>query len=304
VRLIVADGLRGVAELDVAGKLVRKTELDLPAEPDEAVIGFWRTTLDKQGRRLFVGSGSGQQQLHVFDSDFKRLFSFPEGTHAGIADVQLGDLDGDGESEINVGYNGVVGVQSVTLAGVRVWTNRRLPENVLRLAVTPPTPSGKRALLCTTGVMTVAVIDDAGETRNEMPIGARAVRLATATDLDADGRWENCGIATLGPGNDAAVGFDAVGNELWHYPLPAGMHPAPELHNEMIAWGRLIADEPATWIFAAADGSVHLVAADGRPVDSFAWGEPLHGLAVATIDGKATLVISDEKRVTALQFAR
>jgi outer membrane lipoprotein-sorting protein len=300
-RIVVADGLTGVAELDAAGKLVRRVELDLPKSP-EAVITYWRTTVDKQGRRLFAGSHGEQQQLHVFDGDFQRLLSFPAGTHAGIADVQLGDLDGDGEPEINVGYGGVVGVQNVALDGTRRWANRRLPENVLRLSVTPPTKSGKRLLVCTTGVMSVAILDELGETRQEMRVGTRALRLAAAADLQGDGTIETCGIASAGPGQDSAVGFDAAGNELWNYPLPPGMHPVPELYDEMIAWGKLLADEPAMWIFAAADGSVHLVAADGRPIDTFAWGEPLHGLAVATIDGAPALVLSDAKRVTALRF--
>lgn len=303
-RIIVADGLRGVVELDAAGKLVRKIDLDLPTSPVEAIIGFWRTTVDKQGRRLFIGSAGAQQQLHVFNSDFKRLLSFPEGTHAGISDVQLGDLDGNGEAEILVGYWGVVGVQGVSLDGVRQWSNRRLPENVLRLAVTPLTPLGKRRLLCNTGLMTVAVLDERGETLIEMPVGSRSLRLTAAADLRGDGGTSLCGIATLGPGSDSAVGFDVTGAELWNYPLPPGVQPAPELQNEMIASGKLLSGEPGMWIFAGADGTVHLVGGDGRAIDDFAWGEPLHGLAVGTIDGVATLFISDAKSVTALQFTK
>lgn len=303
-RVIVADGLRGVAELDAAGKLVRKIDLDLPTAPVEAIVGFWRTTIDRQGRRLYVGSAGAQQQLHVFDADFKRLLSFPEGTHAGISDVQLGDLDGDGEPEMFVGYWGVVGVQGVSLDGTRLWSNRRLPENVFRLAVTPVTPLGKRRLLCNTGLMTIAVLDDRGETLIEMPIGGRSLRLVAAADLRGDGGTALCGIATLGPGNDSAVGFDVSGAELWSYPLPSGVQPAPELQNEMIASGRLLSNEPGMWIFAGADGTVHLVGGDGRAIDVFAWGEPLHGLAVGAIDGVATLFVSDAKSVTALQFTR
>jgi peroxiredoxin len=303
-RIIVADGLQDVVELDAAGKTVNRTKLDLPASPVEAVISFWRTAVDKQGRRVFVGSASAQQQLHVYDADFKRLLSFPEGTHAGISDVQLGDLDGDGEPEINIGYWGVVGLQNVGLDGTRRWSNRRLPENVLRLAVSMLDSRGKRLLLCTTGVMTVAVVDEKGEVLKEMPVGSRAVRFVTVGDLDGDGGIEMCGLATTGPGSDVAVGFDAVGRELWNYPLPPGVQQVPEMQNEMVASGKLLADEPGLWIFAGADGTVHLVDREGKPRDVFAWGEPIRGLAVATLDGRATLLIADAKSVTALQFAK
>lgn len=303
-QIIVADGLRAVAELDSQGKLVKRVELDLPKEPIEAVISFWRTAVDKQGKRIFVGSASAQQQLHLFDRDFKKLLSYPEGTHAGISDVQLADLDGDGEPEINVGYWGVVGLQNLGLEGTRRWANRRLPENVLRLATTRLDSRGKRLLLCNTGLMNVAVINDQGQTINELPIGQRAVRLIAIDDLDGDNSIEMCGLATTGPGTDVAVGFDGVGKELWSYPLPAGVHSVPTLQNECIAAGKLVPDDPGVWVFAAADGTIHLVDHYGLPVDTFAWGEAIHGLAVGPLDGVPTLFISDAKSVTALQFSR
>ena len=302
-RIIVADGLRAVAELDGKGKLLRRIELDLPTSPSEAIVSFWRTAVDKQGKRLFVGSARAQQQLHVFDSDFKRLLSFPEGTHAGISDVQLADLDNDGEPEINVGYWGVVGLQNVALDGTRRWTNRRLPENVLRLAATSAA-GGKRLLVCATGLMTLAVVDDAGQTVKEMPVGSRGVRTIAIADLNGDGRIEMCGIATMGPGTDTAVGFDGAGQETWNYPLPPGVYPVPEMQNEIIAAGPLLPKEPGLWVFAGADGTVHFVNAEGKPIDSFAWGEAIRGLTVGMLDGAATLFIADAKSVTALQFAR
>jgi hypothetical protein len=175
---------------------------------------------------------------------------------------------------------------------------------VLRLAVTLVDSRGKRLLLCVTGAMTVAVLEEKGETVKEMAVGGRSMRLVAVTDLTGDGSIEMCGIATTGVGSDTAVGFDAVGTELWSYPLPPGVHPAPEMQNEMIAHGKLLADEQAMWIFAGADGTIHFVAADGTPIDTFAWGEPLRGLAVAPIDGTPALLIADPKNVTALRFAK
>ena len=54
----------------------------------------------------------------------------------------------------------------------------------------------------------------------------------------------------------------------------------------------------------AEEDQVHFVAADGKPIDVLAWGEPLRGLAVGTLDGRATLFLADAKGVSALRFTR
>ncbi|MCE9606911.1 MAG: redoxin domain-containing protein [Planctomycetia bacterium] len=303
-RIVVLDGLRAVGELDAAGKLVRTAQLDLPKVPEEAVVSFLRTTVDRDGKRYFAGSASAQQQLHLFDADFKKLLSFPDGTHAGISDLQMGDLDGDGRPEIVVGYWGVVGVQAISLDGIRQWSNRKLPENVQRLALTGPDKDGKRLVLCTTGLMTLAVLNERGETLKEIPVGNRAARLITAADLTGDGSVELCAITSTSPGTDVAIGFDAAGAELWNYPLPAGLQPVPEMQNEMIVGGKLLKDGTGLWVVAGADGTLHFLDVAGKPLDSFAWGAAIRGLAIGTLDGAPALFISDEKSVTALRFER
>ena len=303
-RILVADGLDGIAELDLQGKVVQARKLELPKQAEEAVVSYWRAGVDARGKRVYVGSAGAQQQLHVFDADFKRLVSFPEGNHAGISDFQCADLDGDGASELVVGYWGVVGLQGVTLEGSRIWSNRRLPENVLKTAVTLPASDGKRLTLCTTGVMNIAVIDAEGRQLKELTIGTRAARLVACADLDGDGGSELAAIASDGPGADVAVGFDAAGRELWSYALPPGVQPVPEMQNELIVGGKLLPNEPGCWILAGADGTVHLLAPDGKPVDAFALGEAIRGLGVAEIDGRGMLLLSGAKSVQAVRLSR
>ena len=57
-------------------------------------------------------------------------------------------------------------------------------------------------------------------------------------------------------------------------------------------------------LIAGADGSVHIVGLDGKPIDSFATGEAIRGLALATLDGRPALLVSDAKSVTALRLER
>ena len=118
------------------------------AIPTQAVVTFLRTAVDRQGQPLLCRLGSGQQQLFLFDADWKLLLDFPkadQGPHAGIGDVQLVDLAGDGKLILAIGYWQLVGVQGVSLDGQRLWTDRSM-ENVLRLATGPAGCYGGRRL--------------------------------------------------------------------------------------------------------------------------------------------------------------
>ena len=125
-----------VVELDGQGKIVARHELEIP---QDAVINFLRTAQDAAGHRYYAGSASGQQQLFLFDSNWKLLTAFPDlslGKHAGIGDVQFIDFDGQGDVKLAVGYWGLVGVQIVSLEGKRLASDRSM-QFVLRMAASP-----------------------------------------------------------------------------------------------------------------------------------------------------------------------
>ena len=143
-KLLVLDGPRTVIELGRDGKILARHEL---AIPQQAVVTFLRTAVDGAGKRYFAGSASGQQQLFLFDADWKLLLDFPkadQGPHAGIGDVQLVDLAGSGKLSLAVGYWQVVGVQGIAFDGQRIWSDRSM-ENVLRLATGPKDARGRAA---------------------------------------------------------------------------------------------------------------------------------------------------------------
>jgi len=72
----------------------------------------------------------------------------------------------------------------------------------------------------------------------------------------------------------------------------------------MLVGGRALEDGTGAWVVAGADGSIHVLGADGKLLDSWAWGEAIRGINVATIGGKPALVVSDAKGVTALRLSR
>ena len=302
-RLFAIEGSRKVAEIGHDGKVAAWHELDLPNK-DEAIT-FLRTAVDGAGRRFFLASRAGlqQQQVHLLDSDWNRRLSFPEeGTHPGIADALLTDLEGDGELEMLVGYLQAVGVHCVNLQGERLWRNPAT-DIVQRLAVTAPNGRGQRLLLVAGGLLLMP-IDADGQERQPIAVPESFVRLIYTADLDLDGNSEWCAIASRPsepnkPLHDSVVGLSPRGEELWSYDLPAGIPQHIAL--DMVASGSLLG-EAGQWTIAAADGSIHILGIDGDLIDHFNYGAAASGLAIANLGGRPALVVASEKGVEAWHF--
>ena len=193
-KLLVLDGAHTVAELGRDGKILARHELDVP---QDAVITFLRTAVDAAGHRYFAGSGSGQQQMFLFDADWKRLLDFPkpdQGPHAGIGDVQLVDLAGDGKLLLAVGYWQLVGVQGVSLDGQRLWTDRSM-ENVLRLATSSPDAKGRRRLLCTNSRGSLVPIDAEGKPGAEWLLPGLMLETVLSADVPGSRATQICALA-------------------------------------------------------------------------------------------------------------
>jgi thiol-disulfide isomerase/thioredoxin len=284
-------GWSEVVEIDGAGAVTARHTLELE---DKTAVSFLRTAVDAQGARYFVGSANAQQKLYAFDAEFNRILTFPESEHAGISDVRLWDVNGNGSLEMVVGYWGVVGVQAVSLTGERLWSNRSL-ENVFRLTVARTGQNGEAEVLCTNARGSLIPLDGAGEALAERVVEQRFLRSIEAADLDGDGVDELCAISTDAQRNDEAVGLSATGEVLWTTPLPAGLHEFPL---EMITSGPLLGGEHV-WVLGAADGSIHIVSRDGQLIDAFNYGEALAGIGVTTGGGQPTLLVATASGVTA-----
>jgi thiol-disulfide isomerase/thioredoxin len=293
VRIFALDGWNAVVELDQQGRVLARRDLELP---ENSGVSFFRTAVDAAGDRYFLATASRQPQVHLFDSEWKRLRSYPEGEDVHVGDGQLGDTDGDGKLEMIVGYWGVVGVQDVSLEGERRWANRTL-ENVVQLEVGPPDESGKRNVYCVSTRGTITPINSRGEQEADQVIANRAVVSLAIRDLDGDGESECCAlVAAPGAGGAVeAVGLDADGEELWRYELPPGYLESPV--DRIVA--AQLAPGDGGWLLPAADGSIHLLNKNGQLVDRFNYGAKLTGLALAPIDGSPVLLVSTPANLTA-----
>jgi hypothetical protein len=292
-RIFVVSGWRAVVELDLNGTVVARH--DLPID-ERATIGFIRSEIDSEGRRYFAVSGISQQLVHLFDERWNRILSFPSEQHPGIADVRLADLEGKGELQTIIGYWDVVGVQGVSLAGERIWSNRSL-QNALQLAVTGPNELGQRRILCVNSRGTIVPIDHEGKQLPDITVAQRAIIHLAAADLNADGQFELCALAALGVGKRVALGLDEQGRELWQYELPDGVH---QKQIEPIVAAKLGATDGG-WLLPGADGSIHFLTPDGQLVDRFHYGSALSGLALVDGSDGPLLIVSSGDSVTGWQ---
>jgi hypothetical protein len=99
-------------------------------------------------------------------------------------------------------------------------------------------------------------------------------------------------------GSYVAVGLDISGKELWTYELPKGH---PQVPIDAVVPGSVTPSGPPQWLLPAADGSIHILAADGKLFDRFNYGSPLSGLATTRLDGRPVLLIASPQGVDALR---
>jgi hypothetical protein len=297
-KLLALDSWKTVAEIGPNGKVIASHTLALP---EQEAGTFLRSGAGADGKRYYAVSGIMQQQVHLFDENWKKLVSFPEDAlknpHAGIADVQFGDLDGDGKLEMLISYFQDVGVHGVSLEGKRLWANRTLAM-VRRIAVWAQDPKGPRSLLCTNSLGSLVILDGQGKRQGEISIPRRLVHWIVAADLRGDQQMDLCGLYLAEFGVSVAVGIDPKGAELWSQALPKGVHRRPV---EEIVPGNLAASGPGQWLLPGPDGSIYVITADGKPLDHWDTGSVITGLATMAMDGQPVLVLASNEGVEAWQ---
>jgi hypothetical protein len=298
-RLLVTSPPNQIAELGLDGKTANIRKLNLTGDELFTNLRAFTTAAGKTYIAAFAG---GQQRLHLFNLAEKQEIAYPpdalQNPHSGIADVELFDLDGDGTPEIYVGFAGVVGVHAVALDGKRIWGNRSVA-NVMRMGVSPPDADGRRSLICNNvsdDSASLVVFDAKGQRQTDFAVGKRVIYnfLGAKFGDRSDALW--CGLSSTKTDENTAVGFNLQGQELWHFDLPA----YPQLRPiEPIIAGRVSAKGPGQWLLPCPDGSIQILAADGKPLDAINSGVILQGLATVEIGGKPALLIASPDSVEA-----
>ncbi|MEI8372532.1 MAG: TlpA disulfide reductase family protein [Planctomycetota bacterium] len=303
-RIFVIDGFRSVSELGADGKLVANYKSKITK--DEFFINL-RSAVGRDGKRYFATFAPTEQRFHLFDEKFNPVLSYPadalENRHAGIGDVELGDLNGDGVLNAFVGFAGTVGVKCVSLQGTLIWSCRNSLFNVSRVLPGPADGQGHRELYCVSDGNSLAMLDAKGQLRDAAKIPGRGIlRSFLHADLTGNGQESWCGVAFAPDsqqtsGQFTAMGISPSGEVQWKYALPAGTQQSVE----SVVVGRLLPGTARQWLLPGSDGSIHILAADGAPIDRFNYGEQVSGLATVEIEGKPALLISSANGVEALR---
>jgi hypothetical protein len=197
-----------------------------------------------------------------------------------------------------LGYFDVVGVQAVDLAGKRIWAERSMV-NAIHVAALPRDAGGRRNVLAMNlepDRGTLVELDWQGKRLAEISLPDCSIGWFAADDLDANGEPDICVLAQLASKEMVVAGISKAGRELWRHPISQGVH---HQQIEPVAAGNLFLEGPRQWLIATADGTIRVVGADGRLIESFAYGAELTGMATATWDGKPVLLVSTPGKVEA-----
>ena len=295
-RMLTVENWKSVAEIGLDGKLIAVHPLEL-AELE--MVGSLRTAVDNEGKRYYLAFLLSQQRCHIYDENWKLIAHYPEDAlevrHTGIADAEIGDLDGDGKPNIYVSYWGLAGVQGASLEGRRLWSNRSVSE-VSCIAIGSPLVKGSQELYCTTGGGEIAVLDGKGELKKNIIVIGHSFQWIASADLRGDGHWLWSGMAAPQIGGNTAVGFAENGSVLWEYAMPSGI---PQYPIDPVIPGLIASEGPGQWLLPGPDGSVHILSADGVLLDKFNYGAPLHGLATTEINGRPALIVAADGVVEA-----
>jgi peroxiredoxin len=299
-RIFVIDELKAIQEIGADGKRIATHR----PEPGDELLTSLRTAVSGEGKRIFAVFMLSGQQFFCFDQDWKQILAYPDAaiktSHKGIADVELGDADGSGVLRAYVGYYDAAGIQEVSLQGKRLRSNRTML-SVVRTALTPPDAQKRRSLVCAyqSDNGALAVLDAKLDRQGEILVPNWPIGSIRAADLRGDGKPLWAALSVGREGQTVIVGTNLQGEALWTYPLPKGL---PRQPIEPIIPGRITVDGPGVWILPGADGSIHFIAADGKPIDQFNYGATLGGLATAVIDGKPVLLVASENGLEALRI--
>lgn len=276
-RLVVIDGTRRIAELDMEGEIVHAEELKLPK--DEGIT-YLRQAKNESGKTIFLAGSPGATKLFLFDENWQLLGSYPpEGAlSARVFDV-LVVPQATGGDLICVGFADLLGVHAIDTTGKVLWKSRACPTtNSLALR---QVAEEKEILTVSEGgdVLPLSLAGKGGEwiKRTDQSFG----RLVSASFSDAVAA-SLLGIVQDKEGKVWAVGLDSQLKDQWKLPLPLGGHEVPI---EPIVTGQLRKTGAGEWLIASPNGCVHIMGADGSFQDIFAVGQVLHGICVGD-DGR------------------
>jgi hypothetical protein len=276
--ILVLDGWQTIVQLDNHGKIVSRTELDLP---EGQAINQLRSFTSSNTVTWFAGFSMLGKKVFIFDENWHRIAEFPiqQMDHRGISDCLIGDFDSDQEVELIVSFADQTGVQHVKL-------NTNESNQLLNLPVKSLAYNGRRLL----AVVNDGVVDiESGKTvLNDLKyrtlVGLGIGTPALAIGFRENGGWELSGLDT----NSQSKWTVNIGSQFFE--------------NEIAPICQLCRKERSMIAVADADGSVTLFSETGQTLGHAEFSENLRGLTLVEIDHQVAFVVSHGQSVECWQF--
>lgn len=295
-RIFVVDAPRRLVELNPAGSVVARRDLELPSDVRVAQVRF---ALDPLRQDRFAVADFPARRVFLCDSDGRVTATLPADEPAEeIVDFGWAPGEAEGVGELWVVFAGERGSEIYDTQGKL----RR------RLAVAEPPATwlalpqlvdgawrawigqrGGRPSPSAEGAPLEAPRDVAGKTLKQV--------FAAAYPPPAPSMF--AALADNPQGRQLFVAFNGQFVEQWNYPLPTRSERTAV---EPVRSTLLFRDRRPFWLLAAADGTVHLISADGSFSDFFSLGVPIQGIAALRHDGNTLVMLSTAEGVTAWTF--
>jgi peroxiredoxin len=189
---------RSKHEMEVAGTTLRLAEISKGDEPELLNFGRWSS------------------DLIAANVDGNQIWSYPQGD--GIDDVWAADLDGDGQDEVIVGFNGGTGLHVLDAAGKPRWKNTDLG-NVWHVSAGDMDGDGTLEVVTTSAQGDAHVFAANGEHVKDisMPLYANMIRTAK---IDGADKAAVAVVAGSGEAGEELTAVDLAGKSRWTIQLP------------------------------------------------------------------------------------
>ncbi|MCL2306182.1 MAG: redoxin domain-containing protein, partial [Planctomycetaceae bacterium] len=298
-----------IALFDGYGKIVNRYKPKSVLSSES--ITLVRTAVDSRGQRIFVASApitNGGNRIHIFDEQFESLGFYPQ-TQADaealvMTDVRLVDLDGDGDPEIVISAldlsQSAVGsgfVRAIKLDGTLLWENTKIMSPYqLGVALSENQPS--ILAMNASQNMTLFEFDPQGNLKREISLkDGNPIGWFVVADLEGKGYSRICASVPHKDERNVVhiAEIDRSGNQDWQYPFLVAVHTVPL---EYLVAADVVGNATKEWIFASADGTLHILSNKGKPLDHYSHGKIIAGFNAAPIAGQKVLAVADSESIT------
>ena len=291
-RFTLLDGWRTVIQLDVNGKEIQRDELELDTRETISVIRQG----DKQAGLKIVYSVMGKT-IHVLDESLQPIANYRvhESTQR-IREARLFDFDNDQQDELIVSTTGQRGTEIFEIESLtgNAEPKKTISEKSFRSSTVIKQNDGTRVLVFCDHQAKLQQFPSTSPQPTIVDCDlVAAVQVNAATDTQ--GTAVLCVIGTDHQGRWSAIGLDENLQQTWSVPIG---NQRFDTQIESVTYAHLPGQRAGLWAIAAANGSIKLISDDGRLVDNWDVGSPLHGIElIPSSDNQYLLVLSTDDQV-------